>query len=49
MQGAAAIVIGTDAYEDSVLTDLEHCVRDADLVESTLLEVVFVQGKVWFP
>ena len=38
MQGAAAIVIGTDAYEDSVLTDLEHCVRDADLVESTLLE-----------
>ena len=38
MQGAAAIVIGTDAYEDSVLTDLEHCIRDADLVESTLLE-----------
>lgn len=41
MEGKVALVIGIDAYRDPVLDDLERCMQDADLVESTLLEVGF--------
>eukprot|EP00438_Fugacium_kawagutii_P003753 Skav233316 [mRNA] locus=scaffold3767:166100:167740:- [translate_table: standard] len=41
MEGKVALVIGIDAYHDPVLDNLERCMQDADLVESTLLDVGF--------